>query len=153
VHHTYGRNNGQIKFQEEIPPILPPTILPPLFDETQVPGGDIPDRQNTDEDKIIEKYFQQKVSTQLKQNVGTYKDGPAKIQRLPIEGKEYELAFTIDVISNWERPIPVISNTRRIVKDFHPNQKFQKGFLTECVIFYKIRGLKTPHVSPNYRTT
>jgi hypothetical protein len=75
----YGRNDGQIEFQEEIPPILPPTILPPLFDETQVPGGDIPDHQNIDEEGIIEKEFQQKVSTQPKQNVGTYKDGPAKI--------------------------------------------------------------------------
>jgi hypothetical protein len=28
--------------------------------------------------------------------------------------------------------MPVISNTRRIAKDFHPNQKFQKGFLAEC---------------------
>jgi hypothetical protein len=83
----YGRNDGRIKFQEEIPPILPPTILPPLFNDTQVRGGDIPDHQNTDEDKIIKKEFQQKVSTQPKQNVGTYKDGPAKIQRLPIEGK------------------------------------------------------------------
>jgi hypothetical protein len=49
---NYGRNNGQINFQKEILPILPPTILPPLFDETQVPGGDIPDHQNTDEDKF-----------------------------------------------------------------------------------------------------
>ncbi len=131
---VYGRNNGQIEFQEKIPPILPPTILPPLFNETQVPGGDIPDHQNADEEEIIEKVFQQKVSTRPKQNVGMYKDGPAKIRRLPIEGEEYELAFTIDVISDWERPIPVTSNTRRIAKDFHPNQKFQKGFLAECYL-------------------
>jgi hypothetical protein len=64
--------------------------LLPLFDETQVPGGDIPDYQNTDEDKIIEKEVQQKVSTRPKRNVRTYKYGPAKIQRLSIEGKEYE---------------------------------------------------------------
>ena len=63
-----------------------------------------------------------------------YKDRQAKIQRLLIEGKEYELAFTIDVISDWEPPIPVISNTRCIAKDFHPNQKFQKGFLAECYL-------------------
>jgi hypothetical protein len=69
---NYSRNDGQIEFQEEILPILPPTILSPLFNETQVPGGDIPNHQNTDEDKIIEKDFQQKVSTQPKQNVGTY---------------------------------------------------------------------------------
>jgi hypothetical protein len=40
----------------------------------------------------------------------------------------------IDEISNWEHPIPVISNTRCIAKDFHPNQKFQKGFLAECYL-------------------
>jgi hypothetical protein len=130
----YGRNNGQIKFQEEIPLILPPTILLPLFNETQVPGGDFPNHQNTDKDEKIEKELQQKVSTRPKQNVGMYKDRPAKIRRLPIEGEEYELAFTIDVISDWEHPIPVISNTRRIAKDFHPNQKSQKGFLAECYL-------------------
>jgi hypothetical protein len=59
---------------------------------------------------------------------------PAKIPRLPIDGKEYELAFNGDVISDWEKPILAISNTRRITKDFHPNQKFQKGFLAGCYL-------------------
>jgi hypothetical protein len=27
------------------------------------------------------------------QNVGTYKDGPAKIRRLPFDGESYELAY------------------------------------------------------------
>jgi hypothetical protein len=63
-----------------------------------------------------------------------YKDGPAKICRLPIDGEEYELAFNVDVINDSEKPIPAISNTRCITKDFHPNQKFQKGFLAECYL-------------------
>ena len=30
-------------------------------------------------------------------NVGTYKDGPDKIRRLPIDGESYELAFLGDI--------------------------------------------------------
>ncbi len=44
------------------------------------------------------------------------------------------MAFNVGVISDWEKPIPAISNTRRITKDFHPNKKIQKGFLAECYL-------------------
>jgi hypothetical protein len=63
-----------------------------------------------------------------------YKNGPAKICRLPIDGEEYKLAFNVDVISDWEKSIPAISNTIHITKDFHPHQKLQKGFLAECFL-------------------
>ncbi len=33
-------------------------------------------------------------------NVGTYKDGPAKIWRLPIDGESYELVYLIDITRN-----------------------------------------------------
>jgi hypothetical protein len=39
------------------------------------------------------------VEAHPKRNVGTYKDGPAKIRRLHIEGEEYEFAFNINVIN------------------------------------------------------
>jgi hypothetical protein len=130
--------NNQIydhnKIQAEFPPPLQPEIPPPLAKDTQVQGGDFPIQQDTDLDEILEGDLQQQVSTQPRRNVGMYKDWPAEIRRLPIDGKEYELAFNVDVISDWEKPLPAISNTRYITKDFHPNQKFQKGFLAECYL-------------------
>ncbi len=82
-------------------PPLQPEIPPPLAKDTQVSGGDFPTQQDADLDEILEGDLQQQVSNQPRWNVGTYKDGPAKI-RLPIDGKEYELAFNVDVINDWE---------------------------------------------------
>jgi hypothetical protein len=41
-------------------------------------------------------------------NVGTYKQGPAKIRRLPIVGEEYDFSFS--VISEWDQPVPITAN-------------------------------------------
>ncbi len=107
--------------QAESPPPLQSEIPPPLAKDTQVPGGDFPIQQDADLDEVLEGDLQQQVSTQPRRNVGTYKDGPAKICRLPIDCKEYKLAFNVDVINDWEKPMQAISNTRCITKDFHPN--------------------------------
>ena len=49
-------------------------------------------------------------STRLRQNVGTYKDGPAIIRQLPINGESYDLAFNSHIISAWEHPVPAVAN-------------------------------------------
>ncbi len=69
-----------------------------------------------------------------KRNVGTYTDGPAKNHRLPIEGEGYEFAFNINVISNWEQPVPAVLTSRHVPKRFHAQHKLQKGYLTECYL-------------------
>jgi len=67
-------------------------------------------------------------------NVGTYKDGPAIIRKFPIDGESYEYAFNINVISEWDRPVPVTKNRGGIVTQHHPTQKINKGFLAECYL-------------------
>ncbi len=67
-----------------------------------------------------------------RRNVGTYKDGPANIRKFPIEGESYVFAFNI--ISNWEHPVPVVANRGQISKQFHHQQKINKGFLAECYL-------------------
>ena len=67
-------------------------------------------------------------------NVGTYKDGPAKIRKFPIDGESYEFAFNINVLSDWERPVPVIKNRGGIATRHHPAQKLNKSFLAECYL-------------------
>ncbi len=56
------------------------------------------------------------------QNVGTYKDGPAKLRQLPIDGKSYNFTFHTNIISNWEHPVAAIANT--CVTEYHPQQSF-----------------------------
>ncbi len=65
-------------------------------------------------------------------NVGTYKDSPANIRKFPIEGELYDFAF--NVISNWEHPVPVVANRGQISKQFHHQQKINKGFLAKCYL-------------------
>jgi hypothetical protein len=65
-------------------------------------------------------------------NVGTYKDGPAKIRRLPIDGESYELAYLVDVSFNSIYPIPAITNKACRLLNYHPEEKLQKRFLAEC---------------------
>jgi hypothetical protein len=62
-----------------------------------------------------------------------YKDGQAKICRLLIDGKEYELAFNADVISDWEKPIPAISNTRHITTGLPSKSKVPKGVFSRVL--------------------
>ncbi len=65
-------------------------------------------------------------------NVGTYKDGPANIRKFLVEGELFDFAFSI--ISNWEHPVPVVANRGQISKQFHHQQKINKGFLAKCYL-------------------
>jgi len=69
-----------------------------------------------------------------RRNVGTYKDGPANIRKFPIDGESYEFAFNINVINDWEHPIPAISNRGGFGKDHHPTQKVNKSFIADCYL-------------------
>ena len=65
---------------------------------------------------------------------GRTKTAPQKNRRLPIEGEEYEFAFNVNVISNWEQPVPAVLNSRHVPKSFHAQHKIQKGYLAECYL-------------------
>jgi len=114
-------------------PIFPPPLFPLDVDTihgTQAPGGDNPTTGVGEGETVID------VDAHPKRNVGTYKykDGPAIIRRLPIDGEEYEFAFNVHVISDWEKPVPVVSNSRHLPKSFHAQNKIQKGYLAECYL-------------------
>jgi hypothetical protein len=66
------------------------------------------------------------------QNVGTFKDGPAKICRLPIDGKSYELAYNLNLSFDTIHPVPAISNRANRTSDYHPEQKIQQQYIAEC---------------------
>ncbi len=65
-------------------------------------------------------------------NVGNYKQGPAKIRHLPIDGEQYDFSFS--VISEWDRPVPVIANCAKVQTKYHPQQRLHKSFLAECYL-------------------
>jgi hypothetical protein len=67
------------------------------------------------------------------QNVGTYKDGPAIICHLPINGESYDLTFSATIISEYAHPVPAVLNQGRFT-DYHPHQKLQQCFLVECYL-------------------
>ncbi len=77
---------------------------------------------------------------QPRQNVGTYKDGPAIIYCLPIDGESYDLTFSAMIVSKYAHPVPAVSNWGRFT-DYHPHQKLQQCFLAECFC-YKSHGLQ-----------
>ncbi len=60
-------------------------------------------------------------------NVGNYKQGSAKIQRLPIDGEQYDFSFS--VISEWDQPVPVVANHANVQPKYHPQQHLHKSFL------------------------
>ncbi len=66
-------------------------------------------------------------------NVGTYKDGPTIIRRLPIEGKSYDYTFTANPHSEYAHPVPAVSNQGHLT-EYHPHQKLQQSFLAECFL-------------------
>jgi hypothetical protein len=70
--------------------------------------------------------------TRPRRNVGTYKQGPAKICKYPIDGQEYD--FSLSVISNWENPVPVTANRANVQTKYHPKQRLNKSFLAECYL-------------------
>ncbi len=65
-------------------------------------------------------------------NVGNYKQGPAKIRRLPIDGEEYDFSFS--AISEWDQLVPIIANRGNIQTKYYPQQRIQKSFLAECYL-------------------
>ena len=67
-----------------------------------------------------------------RRNVGNYRQGPAKIRRLPIEGEQYDFSFS--VFSDWERPMSVSANRSNIQANYHPQQRVNKSFLAECYL-------------------
>ncbi len=64
-------------------------------------------------------------------NVGDNKQGPAKIRHLPIDGEQYDFSFS--VISEWDRPVPIIANCANVQTKYHL-QHLQKSFLAECYL-------------------
>jgi hypothetical protein len=67
-----------------------------------------------------------------RRNVGTYKDGPAKIRRFPIDGESYELAYSSNTFLEPLHPVPAITNTAHCPLTYHPTEKVQKQFLAKC---------------------
>ena len=65
-------------------------------------------------------------------NVGNYKQGPAKIRCLPIEGEQHDFSFS--VISDWEKPNSVSANHSQFQTNYHPKQRVHKSFLAECYL-------------------
>jgi hypothetical protein len=63
-------------------------------------------------------------------NVSSYKQGPAMIGHLPIDGKHYDFSFL--VISEWDQPVPVVTNCANIQTKYHLQQCLHKSFLAEC---------------------
>ena len=45
-----------------------------------------------------------------RRNVGTYKDGPSIIWRVPINDESYDLAFSSTIVYEWENPVPAVAN-------------------------------------------
>ena len=129
VFDGYGTHDDHQDIQPVFPPHLP-TLDVDTLHGTQAPGGDNPiangDHSGNETVAATE--------ARPRRNVGTYKDGPAKIRRLPIDGKEYEFAFNVNVISHWEQPVPAVLNSRHVPKSFHAQHKLQKGYLAECYL-------------------
>ncbi len=71
-------------------------------------------------------------SGQPQRNVGNYKQGPAKIRRLPIDGEQYDISFS--VISEWDQLIPVVVNRANVHTKYHLQQRLHKTFLAECYL-------------------
>jgi hypothetical protein len=67
-----------------------------------------------------------------RRNVGNYRQGPAKIRRLPINGEQYDFSFS--VLNDWERPVSVSANRSNVQANYHPQQRVNKSFLAECYL-------------------
>jgi hypothetical protein len=68
------------------------------------------------------------------QNVGTYKDEPAKHRQLPIDGKSYEFAYLLNLSFDAIYPVSAISNKASRTSKYHPEEKLQQQFLAECCL-------------------
>jgi hypothetical protein len=85
-------------------------------DETSVPGGETTNGGNG-EDELIQN------SNQPRRNVGTYKQGPAKIRKFPINGESYDFSFATNANKNSHRQTK-----------YHPMQKISNASLAECYL-------------------
>jgi hypothetical protein len=65
--------------------------------------------------------------------VGTYKDRPAKLRRLPIDGESYDFTFHANIISNWVHPVAAIAN-RDCVTEYYPQKNLLHNFLAKCYL-------------------
>ncbi len=103
------------------PPLVPTPDLP----QNIVPGGDkgntIPFQENTAIGGV-EAPTDNTSGRPRRNNMGTYKDGPAIIRRLPIDGESYDFSLSNTVINEWEHPVPAVGNRGRTTK-YHPTQK------------------------------
>ncbi len=107
----------------------PPPILPvpggdfniPSVPEMPVPEG--VDNASTVDGLVIGSPVQElPAAGQPQQNVRTYKDGPAIICRLPIDGESCDLTFSATIDSEYAHPVPAVLNQGRFT-DYHPYQK------------------------------
>jgi hypothetical protein len=85
-------------------------------DKTSIPGGETTNGGNG-EDKLIQN------SNRPRRNVGTYKQGPAKIQKFPINGESYDFSFVTNANKNSHRQTK-----------YHPMQKISKASHVECYL-------------------
>ena len=69
-----------------------------------------------------------------RQNVGTYKEGPANIRKFPINGESYDFSFNVNIINEWEHPISSVKNKGRAATGYHPQQKISKASIAECYL-------------------
>jgi hypothetical protein len=60
------------------------------------------------------------------QNICTYKDGPAKIWHLPIDGKSFEFAYFLNLSFDAISPVPAILNKASRTSKYHPEEKLQQ---------------------------
>ena len=109
--------------------VFPEGVREGFLDE--VPEGVL---EGVPEGVPVENHVENRTGRPKRRNVGTYKDGPANIRKFPIEGESYEFAFNVNVISDWEKPIPAIRNRGGIAKNHHPEQKVNKCFIAECYL-------------------
>ena len=65
------------------------------------------------------------------QNVGTYKDGPAKILCLPIDGEDYDFSF--HNMSTLDSPVMLVSQHGLTTSQPLP-QKLSRAILSECSV-------------------
>jgi hypothetical protein len=69
-----------------------------------------------------------------RQNVGTYKEGPANICKFPIDGESHDFAFDVEIINEWEHPISSVKNKGCVTTEYHPQQKISKASIAECYL-------------------
>jgi hypothetical protein len=71
---------------------------------------------------------------QPQRNVGTYKDGPAIIHRLPINGESYDLTFRATIVSKYAHPVPTVLNQGRFT-DYHPIRNSSSVSLRNAICY------------------